>query len=142
MKSKLLLVLLFISTFSSAQWNSNPLLTGLFHSTLAPKEVTTCVDDSGNIFLASFHATGGDIRIQKFDSSGNLLWGFQGVLLNSNNNIQRLPAMVPDNSGGCYVAYINDANPLGPYIQHLNYSGTAQFPGYGVRIVTTTGLLW
>ena len=142
MKFKLLLVLLFISTFSSAQWNSNPLFTGLFHSQLAPNEVTTCVDDSGNIFLASFHATGGDIRIQKFDSSGNLLWGFQGVLLNSNNNIQRLPAMVPDNSGGCYVAYINDANPLGPYIQHLNYSGTAQFPGYGVRIVTTTGLLW
>jgi hypothetical protein len=62
------------------------------------------------------------LRVQRIDSSGNFLWGQTGVRVSLSETNQGGHAIVPDGSGGCIVAWIDEADTIPPYDYHLRIS--------------------
>lgn len=62
-----------------------------------------------------------DIIGQRVNSSGNLQWGAAGKVVSSNMNNENVPAVVSDNAGGCWVAWVDAGS--GPKIIRLDSNG-------------------
>lgn len=147
MKKNLLGLLFSIACLSlQAQWPtpSAPVLTGLFHSTLAVDNVSKVIDVNGNIFIAAENPNinGSDIWIQKMDSSGNLLWGFAGVQVQPGTATQKFPVVLADQNGGCFLGYFDDNAPFGAFVQHYDASGNPLLNGRGRKLLSHTSNFW
>ncbi|MBI4546468.1 MAG: T9SS type A sorting domain-containing protein [Ignavibacteriae bacterium] len=75
-------------------------------------------DGRGGVLIAysddSIAQIGGTfrIRVQRVDSSGNLLWGATGVRVSISETNQDQQAIVPDGEGGCIVAWVDTMGDL------------------------------
>ena len=53
-----------------------------------------------------------NIKVQRVDPDGNVLWGFAGVLVCGSSNDQRYPVIAPDWYGGAYIAWQDERDNL------------------------------
>lgn len=76
-----------------------------------------------------------DIRAQRVDGNGNLLWASGGVPICAATNNQINQVIVADGSGGAYIAWQDYRNgtQYDIYVQHINANGV---------MVTGTGSRW
>jgi hypothetical protein len=72
------------------------------------------------------------VRVQKVDSSGNFLWGSNGVRVSLSEVNQGDQAMVSDGHSGCFVAWYDSANNL--WLQRVNQLGQLQFGDSGIIV--------
>lgn len=132
--------------FGYGQWPnpSFPIWTGINAGHLSENSISKAIDANGAIFIATMepNINGSDIWIQKIDSSGNLLWGFTGVQVLPSTNTQKNPEVLPDGSGGCYLAYFDDNAPFGAFVQHFDATGTPLLSGRGRKLVSHTSNFW
>ena len=77
------------------------------------------------------------IYAQKFDSSGNHLWGNDGIVVSNAGGLgpQMRPNIVSDANGGVYSYWYDshDANQLHVYAQHVFSDGTMEWAANGIR---------
>ncbi len=145
---KLISILLFLafSHVCNAHWPtpSFPIWTGINAGHLSENSISKAIDANGAIFIATHepNINGSDIWIQKMDSSGNLLWGFAGVQVLPSTNTQKNPVVLPDGSGGCFLAYFDDNAPFGAFVQHYDINGLPLLPGRGRKLVSHISNFW
>ena len=76
-----------------------------------------------------------DFYAQRINSSGEVLWNSDGVVVVMDQNQQNSPAIVSDGSGGMIVTWIdfrNDGDDI--YAQRINSAGLTQWIADGVAI--------
>jgi flagellar hook capping protein FlgD len=103
----------------------------------------TISDSSGGLFVVwqDFRSDSADIYAQRFDMSGNRLWGSGGVAVCTVGNHQESPVLCSNGSGGIIVAWQDRrTGSYDIYAQALNGSGTLLWtPATGVPLCTATG---
>jgi hypothetical protein len=88
--------------------------------------------------------TATDIYAQRLDASGTAQWTSNGVLVCATNfSAQTQPAVVPDGSGGAYVAWQDTRSliqsSVDVYAQRVNVHGQLMWPPSGVAVSTAPG---
>jgi hypothetical protein len=84
-----------------------------------------------------------DIYAQRVDADGNVLWLVDAMPICTANNVQSLPLVIPDGSGGAIIAWqdFRSGNVVDIYAQRVNSSGYVQWTANGVAVCTgRTGL--
>ncbi len=107
----------------------------------APDHLAICSDGSGNAFVAwedsrtSIAAAGrNDIWMNKL-TAGGVAWGNTGLAVISTNGKQVEPHLVDDGTGGCILAYENQATvPSSIMAARVNNAGVVQWGTIGVKI--------
>jgi hypothetical protein len=81
-----------------------------------------------------------DIYAQRIDSSGNVRWATNGVVVSNAKNLQEYPQIVADGSGGAVIAWqdFRDSTEFRGYAQKLDSSGVAKWTANGVPLSATT----
>ena len=66
-----------------------------------------------------------DVYAQKIDTTGNLLWGTDGLAVTTSPGRQEDPVAITDGNGGVFIAWVDYRNGdmSDIYIQHLNSTG-------------------
>jgi hypothetical protein len=87
--------------------------------------------------------TGGDIYVQRINSSGTVLWGTNGHAICGATDIQAYPELCSDGAGGAIVTWRDSRNYASTgvdiYAQRVSADGTPLWTPFGVPICTTTG---
>jgi hypothetical protein len=123
-----------------AQWGTGtPQFSGFGDPGLAERSIHACSDTEGNVFLVA--QAGSTLGLQRWDGLGFPSWG-SGVLVPDASMVNRDHVVVPDGSGGCYLAYVRSVLPAGVYVQHLDATGVTLLPWPGQRVNTLAGLFW
>ena len=93
------------------------------------------VDGSAIITWEDGRAGNYDIYAQKIDSSGNVLWGANGIVVCNKATNQKNPKIVSDNFGGAIIVWEDSANfYFDVYAQRINSLGVAQWTANGVAV--------
>ena len=80
-----------------------------------------------------------NIKVQRVDPNGNVLWGFAGVLVCGSSNDQLYPVIAPDWYGGAYIAWQDERDNLTArdiYMQRVDAAGVPQWTTNGIVIST------
>jgi predicted lipoprotein with Yx(FWY)xxD motif len=73
-----------------------------------------------------------DLYAQKFDSSGNIKWMFNGAVVTNKTNREHNEKIASDTAGGCYVIWEQQGSGgWDVWGQHLNSNGVAQWTSGG-----------
>lgn len=76
-----------------------------------------------------------DIYAQKIDSSGNVLWGTNGLLVCNRVTNQKNPKIVSDDAGGAIIVWEDSASfYFDVYAQRISAAGIVQWLANGVSI--------
>ncbi|MBN2056104.1 carboxypeptidase regulatory-like domain-containing protein [bacterium] len=76
-----------------------------------------------------------DVYIQKFDASGDRLWGETGILVCTNDSGQYEPKLCTDGAGGAIVAWMDQRDEIqNIYAQWVDASGVARWDDEGVQV--------
>jgi hypothetical protein len=109
------LILERLDRYGYKPWGSGKRITGIFPEQSSAK----IVEDGYNGVIVSYidlEITGnpdsivyrGNLRVQRIDSSGNFLWGTNGVRITLSDSYGYSQAIVPDGSGGCVIAWLEE----------------------------------
>lgn len=130
-----------LSPSGAPQWGAGVSLT-LPQGTLRPEDLRVT---GGEIVLALLHnTTGGNfgpfqLRAQKLDSQGNLLWGAAHIALVTGSGIGAtgVPRIALDGAGGAVFGWHSAGIPEQCRVQHVLSNGTQRFPQGGIEVITT-----
>lgn len=122
-------------------WGSGIVFTESgFNYTLADMHAA----DNGSVILSwvrdSGFSSNHQLRANKLDSSGNLLWGSGNVDIFNVGSLQfgNFPYFVPDGSGGAVFAWYTSSPTLQCFAQHVRADGSQAFPQNGSAVSTNT----
>ncbi|TAK61156.1 MAG: T9SS type A sorting domain-containing protein [Bacteroidetes bacterium] len=129
-----------IDSAGIVQWTTN----GVAISAAAgvQREVALAGDDSGGAIITWKDNRGGteDIYAQRINSAGAVQWTTDGVAISMAANIQDLPAITGDGSGGAIITWrdfrSNTAYDI--YAQRVSSSGIVQWTTDGIAITIAT----
>jgi hypothetical protein len=77
----------------------------------------------------------GQIRAQRVDPSGNLLWGSSGVGVCTVPGFHTGPKICSDGDAGAFVAWTDRRGPIPDvFVQHLSHSGVALWADQGIAV--------
>lgn len=97
--------------------------------------ITGGIDGSCIITWEDGRAGNYDIYAQKIDSSGNILWGTNGIVVCNRATNQKNPKIISDNSGGAIIVWEDSASfYFDIYAQKINNLGIPQWTSNGVPI--------
>ena len=102
-------------------------------------------DNNGNIVaLATEQPHRNRLRLQKFSPAGTRLWDTAGVILYQSSHVNHFSAMIPDGTGGHFIAWYEytgtNGDPIQPTylrMQRINESGRNLWGADGIQIATT-----
>jgi len=85
-------------------------------------------------------SSSGDIYIQRISSTGQAMWGANGLLVCNAANVQMRPAIASDGHGGAIIAWEDYRTNIGDiYVQRVASNGTVQWAANGIRAATIAG---
>ncbi len=123
-------------------------LNGVQLNTTTGRETDPVIvtDGSGGAIVVwqdSSPTTVWDIKTQRIDASGNILWGDTGVFMCKTNGVQEFVAVVEDGSGGAICAW-QDARSgnWDIYVQKIDANGNILWTTNGVAITNIAGNQW
>jgi hypothetical protein len=133
------LVLERLDRYGYKPWGSGKRITGL----LLEQSSAKIVEDGVNGVIVSYQdveITGtpdspvitNRLRVQRVDSSGNFLWGPNGVRVSLSETDQYDQAIVSDGRGGCIVAWVDTLSQL--RVQRIHSPGTRLWGDSGIHI--------
>lgn len=109
------------------------------------EELPLVVSDGASGGIIVWRAWNGldwDLNAQRVDSSGNLCWGPQGVLISGEVEHQWHHAIVEDGHGGVIVAWQDlrsDVRTPDVYVQRIDSVGNARWGEGGIPVCTAPG---
>ena len=74
-----------------------------------------------------------ELRAQRVDSTGTLMWGEPGILAHSSTSTAFMQAATPDGRGGAYLVWL-DARSPGVFAQHLAATGVPLWKPNGIPV--------
>lgn len=91
--------------------------------------------DDGYSYIVWEHNTRGqyDVRTQKVDINGNLLWGNGVFPVDSTINTNH-PFLASDKKGGLFVSWVNNGNTASISLQHIKFDGTLAYGDSGIQV--------
>jgi hypothetical protein len=93
--------------------------------------------DNGSVILSMVRDQGfgsdRQLRANKLDSAGALLWGQQNVAIFDQGSLQfgNFPYFIPDGNGGAVFAWYTSSPALQCFAQHIRADGSEAFPHNG-----------
>jgi len=110
-------------------------------ATLMQRYPVIVSDSSGGAILVwedRRNGTDYDLYAQRLNSSGQVQWTADGVVVTAASDDQTIPVMTSDGSGGAIIAWsdFRTSSNADIYAQHLNSSGTRQWTSNGTGVVT------
>lgn len=147
--STLLMVLslsLFAIPFTTrAQWSTNAAVNnqicGLSGEQAIPK-IATC--SNGDTYIGYFSNESGnyDVRLQRLDAQGNLLWATDGIMISTNPQQTWLTDwdMTVDNGNNCILAFndIRNSGNLNVVVYRISPSGSFLWGANGIMLSNST----
>lgn len=114
-------------------------LNGISICNNAGTQKNSTVTDAGNgntiITWEDNRAGNYDIYAQKIDSSGNILWATNGIIVCNKTTTQKSPKIVGDNAGGAIIVWEDSLNNYWDiYAQRISSSGSVMWTSGGVAI--------
>ncbi len=133
-------VLMRFSSSGTITWNT------VVDGALGATDTRITSDGAGGVILAwtddRNYLTGdlADIYAQRVDSSGNVKWQANGIVVSNAPNLQNYPQIVEDGSGGAVIAWqdFRDSAQYRGYVQRVNSSGATQWTANGLALTSTT----
>lgn len=117
-----------------ALWTTNGIILDVI-SVLSFPQIRFVKTSDNNFLTAWTTASNAELLIQKFDTSGNFLWGSNEAVVCNAAGGQNDPAMLADSSGGAWIAWRDGRNlPTDIYIQHFDAAGNATCAINGLEI--------
>lgn len=99
----------------------------LTNSTLSQTEPNICGDGTGGAIISWQDSTANnwDIKSQRVDQNGNIMWNAGGNIVSSATNLQTIPKNISDGNGGSIYVWLDFRNGLNYdiYAQHLGITG-------------------
>jgi hypothetical protein len=98
--------------------------------------------DNGSVIVSwvRFQGFSGDkqLRANKLDASGNLLWGKKHVTIFDTGSLQfgNFPYFEPDGNGGAVFSWYTSSPALQCFAQHIRSDGSEAFPHNGSAVST------
>lgn len=109
-------------------------------NTATQKSSAICNQNDGSAIITWEDNRGGnnDIYAQKIDSSGALLWSFDGVSICSKTTNQKNPKIISDNNGGAIIVWEDSLNNYWDVsAQRISATGTLLWATSGVGVCTS-----
>lgn len=133
-----------IDSFGNVLWTANGVI--LSNSSNKENDPYIVSDGAGGAIIVwqdSSATTIWDVRAQRINASGTILWGSSGVLVCNANSSQEFVGVVEDGAGGAIIAWQDYRNGNWDiYAQRVNSSGTVIWTANGVALCTATGNQW
>lgn len=104
-----------------------------------------CADGAGGALVAWRDGRGAsnDIYAQRLNANGTPSWTVNGIAVCSAADHQDYPTLIPDGSGGAFIAWSDYRNGAASsydlYAQHVLAGGTAAWSANGLAFCTATG---
>jgi hypothetical protein len=116
------------------------LVCGAIHNQYLPALVS---DGTGGAIVtwADLRGSSTDLYAQRLDGDGTRLWTTDGVVVSATTNIQSVPCLVPDDSGGAIIAWqdLRSGSSYDVYAQRISATGAALWATNGVALTMATG---
>ena len=118
------------------KWASNGV--AICTNTLMQKSVAiagTGIDGSAIITWEDNRNGNWDIYAQKIDSSGNVLWATDGIVICNKTTAQKSPKLISDNAGGAIIVFEDSVNFYWDITaQRISATGVAMWATNGVAV--------
>lgn len=116
-------------------------LNGIAVCTNSATQKSSALTEAGNgdVIIAWEDNRSGnyDIYAQKIDSSGNILWAADGIIVCNKPTNQKAPKLVSDNAGGAIIVWEDSLNfYFDVYAQRVSASGLPLWTTNGVAVCT------
>lgn len=132
-----------------ASWPSDPSVNLPLSSKTNNKfDLVSTPDGNGGAFVAWVElASSYDVWAQHVSSTGQLLWGPNGIQVTSNTvTFETSPNIIPDGNGrgGAWIAWVSSTNGNDIYAQHLTPAGGFVSGVNGIQVCNDAGnqFLW
>ncbi|MBN2056487.1 hypothetical protein JW905_16300, partial [bacterium] len=139
----LLVALIAVGTVpAGAAWVSDPAVNMKFYQTSADTEGHRIIPDGAGGYIMVWHnydaVTDSDVFAQRIDSSGNLLWGVDGLAVCAEEAAQCYPKVCSDGSGGIFIFWQDQrTSPANQWQemfgQHVSAAGALLWDPAGVQ---------
>jgi hypothetical protein len=100
-------------------------------------------DGAGGMIVVwqDFRTGVADVYAQRFDASGNTLWGAGGTAICTEANQQETPVLVSDGAGGAVIAWqdLRSGTGYDIYAQAVTSAGGLKWAAAGVAVCAATG---
>ena len=118
------------------KWTSNGIVICDTIGTQKSNNITSGGPDGSAIITWEDSRNGNyDIYAQKIDSSGNTLWGDNGIVVCNRATNQKNPKIVSDSDGGAIIVWEDSASfYFDIYAQRISFNGVAQWTANGIGI--------
>lgn len=139
MKSKLFLIALFIQSSLFSQWVEDTTQNTMVAEAISSDCQTIGLDNGHTyvVFWKNVPAPANyELRVQQLDDEGNLLFGPEGLLVNSNlpmSTFTVLMSLAVDFNGNLFIGYTSTATFNG-YVSAINPSGDYLWGSTGVNL--------
>ncbi len=101
-----------------------------------------CSDGAGGAIVvwADYRNLNYDIYAQRINSTGQVQWTTNGIVICNAGSGQEWPEIASDGAGGAYIVWEDDRGPnYDIYAQHINSSGDPQWTSNGIVICNASG---
>jgi len=134
---------LFFQPFTTvAQWSTNAAVNnqicGLSGEQAIPK-IATCAN--GDTYIGYFSNESGNynVRLQRLDAQGNILWASNGILLSNTTAFNAAPKVVATSSGNIVVAWQADNVII---MQKITPAGSLLWGPAGITLTSANRMTW
>jgi hypothetical protein len=123
----------YVNTSGSTVWPSQIAITAegdLYDVVQHPRHT---IEDGQGGFITAWVNPDGEIKAQRCDASGNLLWTANGAVLATTEDMYYEPKLASNGQGGAvavWVDYLTDSTYEDIFMQGVSAAGVAGNPGY------------
>ncbi len=129
-----------INSSGSVMWESAGLtICNASGNQMYPSLTTNNTGDTYFAWKDSRSDTGGDIYVQRVDSSGNVKWNVNGIAVCNDQYGQEYPTVINDGSTGVIIVWVSNVNSEWKiYVQRIDESGNKQWGTNGIKVADKT----
>ena len=133
---------IYIQRINSAgvkQWQEDIKIAELTVSTGTANSPKIKSDHLGGAVII-WETANSDIKSQRINSDGSLLWGANGLTVIDDNAVQTIPDLICDNAGNTIITWLDHRNSSPDvYVQKVSPDGTLQWSANGIRLTDASG---
>jgi len=117
-----LLLVVVSSVKAQAGWSHDPAINTAITTQAGADTNPAMIDDGAGSEIIAWMDPSKDIRVQKIDTNGNLLWTASGKVLTSGGN-NYYPQLASDMAGGAIITWQKGSAGSGIYVQRIDSQG-------------------
>ncbi len=133
---------IYIQRINSAgvkQWQEDIKIAELTVSTGTSNSPKIKSDHLGGAVI-TWETDNSDIKSQRINSDGSLLWGANGLTVVNDNSVQTIPDLICDDAGNTIITWLDHRNSSPDiYVQKISSNGIPQWSANGIQLTDASG---